>query len=121
MTDYYMNKQLTVDATSWAAKMGARLDTLRLEANLTQKQVAEPLGITEKTYRNIIKGNGKFVHVIAILQLLNRMDLVETMIPEVPYSPMELLKLNGKKRQRASGSPVEEKGGSYKKDEELDW
>lgn len=121
MTDYYINKQTAGSAELWAATLGERLDSLRLEANLTQKQVAESLGITEKTYRNIIKGKGKWVHVIAVLQLLKRKDLVEQMIPEVPYSPMELLKLQGKKRQRASGEHIKENHTTYHKDEELDW
>ena len=117
MTDY----GVTVTDETWAETLAQRLEQLRLETNITQKQVADELGVTEKTYRQIIKGKGKFVHIIGLMRLFGQEDQLNNMIPETPYSPMALLKMAGKKRQRASGSRVSESDQPYQDGEALDW
>ncbi len=85
-----------------AKEIGQRIEQLRLEANISQELIAEELGITTKTYRSLKDGKGKFETIIGVLRILNRLDLVDRFIPETPFSPMELMKLKGKQRQRAS-------------------
>jgi len=85
-----------------AKEIGQRIEQLRLETNITQESIADELGITTKTYRNAINGQSKFELIIGILRVLNHLDLVERFIPETPFSPIELIKLKGKQRQRAS-------------------
>lgn len=87
-----------------AQELGSRIEQMRLEANISQEQLAEEVGITRKTYRNLINGNGKFQSVIAVLRALKQLQLVDEFIPEKTYSPMALLKQQGKKRKRASAS-----------------
>ena len=87
-----------------AQELGARIEQMRLEANISQEQLAEEVGITRKTYRSLINGNGKFQSVIAVLRALKQLQLVDEFIPEKTYSPMALLKQQGKKRKRASTS-----------------
>lgn len=84
-----------------AAELGRRLEQLRLEANKPQKEIAEELGISEGTYRSAIKGKARLEVVIGILRVLGKLDNIDGFLPELPYSPMELLKREGKKRQRA--------------------
>ncbi len=103
-----------------AAEIGERIERLRLEQNLTQAEVAEAVGITAKTYRNLIAGGGKFETLIEVLRVLGQLELVGNFIPEVGFSPLELAKLKGKQRQRASRKRAAGERGEGTA-EELDW
>ncbi len=83
-------------------EIGERIEQMRLEQNLTQQQLADEIGLSRVSYRNLVNGSGKFENIIAVLRALGRLDLMENFIPETPFSPIEQLKLQGKKRQRAS-------------------
>ncbi len=96
MTDFYGMSDVAV-----AGVIGGRLEQMRLEANIPQKDVARELGISETTYRNAVKGKAKLEVVIGILRLLGKLDNIDSFLPETPFSPIELLRLKGKQRQRA--------------------
>lgn len=96
--DYY---SMTDQAIS--AEFGRRIEQIRLESNLSQEFIAKSVGISETTYRQAIKGKAKFEVVIGILRALNRLDNLEQFLPETPYSPIARMKMEGKKRKRASG------------------
>jgi len=102
-----------------AREIGGRIEQIRLEKNIPQKEISENVGITVKTYRNLIDGGGRFETVIAVLRALGHLDLVGSFVPEIAFSPLELVKLRGKKRQRASGARSD--SAISKNDEELDW
>lgn len=110
-----------------AAEIGQRIEQMRLECNLTQQAVAEEVGMTPKSYRQLIQGGGKFTNLIAVLRVLERLDLVENFVPESSFSPMAQLKLRGRQRQRARGQGTLERNsieaplapGTNKND--LDW
>lgn len=118
-----------------AAEIGARIEQLRLEKNLTQQQVADAVGLSRVSYGKLVRGQGKFTNVIAVLRALDQLALVEQFVPETGFSPMELLKLKGKQRQRArpSGTETSPAGGDHttsstgnhttgnQTKEELDW
>ena len=100
-----------------AAEVGQRIDRIRLEQNLSQQEVAEAVGITAKTYRLLAAGGGKFETMVAVLRVLGQLELLETFVPERTFSPLALVKLKGRERQRASrkgenstaeGDPAEE-------------
>lgn len=95
-TDYYAMSDSAI-----AALLGERLEQLRLEANIPQKQIAEALGIAEGTYRSAIKGKARFEVVIGILRVLERLEALDNFLPPTPYSPMALLQMEGRQRQRA--------------------
>lgn len=82
--------------------LGKRLEKRRLEANISQQTMAEQLGVTPKTYRSIIKGQGKLVNYIGILRILGELPLADQFVPESAFSPMALLELKDQPRQRAS-------------------
>lgn len=84
-----------------AKELGQRLEQMRLEANIPQKSIADELAISEGTYRHAINGKAKLEVIIGILRVLGKLDNVDNFLPELPFSPIELLKLDGKKRQRA--------------------
>lgn len=115
-----------------AAEIGRRIEQIRLEKNLTQQQVADEIGLTRVSYRNLVNGGGKFENIVALLRVLGRTDLLEHFVPDTPFSPMAQLKMRGRQRQRAGGkrgvareappSRDENSQGQNGQDEnELDW
>jgi transcriptional regulator with XRE-family HTH domain len=103
-----------------AREVGRRIDKIRLEQNLSQQEVAESVGITAKTYRMLVQGGGKFETMVAVLRVLGQLELVETFIPETTFSPLELVKLKGQERQRASRKK-EGPEADGDQTEEIDW
>jgi len=95
----------TLSDESLLKLLGERLARLRLARNLTQAQLAEQAGISVRTLQRLEQGEAAtqlsgFVRVCRVLGLIERFD---TLIPELPPSPMELLKLQGRQRRRATG------------------
>jgi transcriptional regulator with XRE-family HTH domain len=98
-----MQSQMTDEAT--LHELGKRLTGARLDHNLTQGELAEQAGVSKRTVERLELGQvgtqlSGFVRVCRALGLLERFD---ALIPEPVASPMAQLKLQGRKRQRASG------------------
>lgn len=87
-----------------ACTLGERLKRIRLNLDMTQEEVANKAWVNRRTVLNAEKGNVKLSDLIAILGALNMLNNLNVLIPEVPLSPIQLLKLKGKARKRASGS-----------------
>lgn len=87
-----------------AAALGARLEQLRLQANIPQQALAQELGISEGTYRSAIKGKVKLEVFVGLLRLLGANEGLHSLLPQQPYSPMALLNNAGKQRRRAHGN-----------------
>lgn len=94
----------TMTNASVAAELGDRLEALRLEQNMTQQTLAEEIGITAKSYRQLVAGGGKLENMVAALRALNALEQLDNFLPPKPPSPLEQLKLRGKQRQRARTS-----------------
>jgi transcriptional regulator with XRE-family HTH domain len=101
-----------------AIEIGNRIEQLRLEQNLTQQQLADEIGLSRVSYRNLVKGSAKFENIIAVLRVLNELNGLENLIQDTAYSPMQQLKLNGKKRKRASKTHKDE---VREPESDLDW
>jgi transcriptional regulator with XRE-family HTH domain len=84
-----------------AAELGRRLEQRRLEHNITQQTLAAEIGITPKSYRQLVAGSGKLENFIAAMRVLHALHHLNNFMPDIPYSPIEQLKLGGKQRQRA--------------------
>jgi transcriptional regulator with XRE-family HTH domain len=85
--------------------IGERLARLRLTKNLTQQQLAEQAGLGLRTVQRLELGAAAtqlsgFVRVCRVLGLMERF---ETLVPEEAASPMAQLKMQSRKRQRATG------------------
>jgi transcriptional regulator with XRE-family HTH domain len=87
-----------------AEVLGRRLNSLRLRKNLSQKEVAISSGLSLKAVQTAEKGESKLLTYIQILRVLNALDSLESFLPDIGISPLQLAKLKGKQRQRASGS-----------------
>ncbi|MEE9309716.1 MAG: helix-turn-helix domain-containing protein [Cocleimonas sp.] len=91
-----------------ALELGERIEQLRLEQNLTQQQLADEIGLSRVSYRNLVKGSGKLENFIAVLRVLDQLAPLENLIPETGFSPMQQLKYRGKQRKRASKTRKDE-------------
>jgi transcriptional regulator with XRE-family HTH domain len=85
-------------------ELGKRLARIRLERNLTQAQLATQAGISKRTVERLEAGTvgtqlSGFIRVCRVLDVIERFDLL---VPESVPSPVEQLKMAGRKRQRAS-------------------
>ena len=87
-------------------EIGRRLKSIRLRKNMTQKEVAVATGLSLNAVQTAEKGTSKMMTYVKILRVLNALDGLENFLPEVTISPLELAKLEGKKRKRASGQRI---------------
>lgn len=87
-------------------KIGIRLKTLRLQANVSQQHIADQNGMSRSSIVDMEKGkNFTIQSLIAYLRTINQLQMLNTFFEEIenPISPVELLKLQNKlKKQRAS-------------------
>ena len=84
-------------------EMGQRIKRARLNANLTQNDIAGRAGLSVTAVQSVEGGNAMLESVVSVLVALNMIDQINHFIPEQEISPLQLAKLKGKKRQRASG------------------
>lgn len=85
-------------------ELGGRLTQRRLELQLTQEMLAEQAGVAKRTVERIEAGaTAQMSTLIRLLRALGLLDRLDSLVPEGGPRPMDLLKLKGKERQRASG------------------
>lgn len=97
-----ISEQLTDDAV--LAELGARLARARLERNLTQQKLAQEAGVERKAVLRLEAGDPVMAtSLIRVLRALGLLGVLDRLVPEQGPSPIELLELHGKERQRASG------------------
>jgi len=85
-------------------EMGRRFRELRLRRNIKQKDLADRTQISLTRIKALEAGKGKLETMIAILRELDALDNLEAFLPDPGISPLQIVKMRGKKRQRASGS-----------------
>ncbi|RBW41687.1 XRE family transcriptional regulator [Psychromonas sp. B3M02] len=100
-----------------AAELGDRIRTARLNANLTQKAVAQKAGVSLKAVTNCEKGKSTLESMVAILIALEITEQLDAFIPKQEISPVQLIELKGKERKRAA-SPTKHKSA---KEETPEW
>lgn len=88
----------------WIERLSRRLARHRLNRNLTQDELARSAGISRRTLARLEAGEA--VQLESFLRVLTALDLedgLERLVPDVPDSPIQLVKRAGKRRQRATG------------------
>lgn len=88
--------------TAIAEELGDRLRQARLNADLTQAEVAARTGLSRQTVLNAEKGKVQLVNLVAILAAMNMVSQLDVFLPVQEISPLQLAKLRGQERQRAS-------------------
>ena len=94
----------TLSDKAIAKELGQRLKTLRLQRDITQQQLAEATTLSLNTIKTLEAGRGKLASLIAVLRELEALDQLEHFIPKPSVSPLQLIRLQGKVRERASGT-----------------
>jgi transcriptional regulator with XRE-family HTH domain len=90
--------------TAILAELGQRLRRLRLNRNITQSDLAKQTGISRRTLQKAEDGNDMtMVTLVGILRGLDNLSQLDQFLPEPPVSPVQLAKLKGQTRKRATG------------------
>jgi len=84
-------------------ELGARIQRRRLALNISQLELTRRAGVARKVIQNIEGGKSctmkGFIRTLRALGLIGDLDFF---LPETGPSPLQLAKLKGRKRQRAS-------------------
>lgn len=102
----------TLSDKSIEEEIGHRIKMLRLRKNITQKELADATTLSLNVIKSLETGRGKLSSVIAVLRELGALDQLDSFIPEPSISPMQLVRMQGKQRERASGERVKKSSAS---------
>ena len=84
-------------------EMGRRLRRKRLDKNLSQQKLAGVAGLNRTTIGEIERGTPfSVLTLVQILRALDALDELDSFLPDPGISPLQLAKLKGKERRRAS-------------------
>jgi transcriptional regulator with XRE-family HTH domain len=82
-------------------ELGQRAERRRIDAGLTQAQLAEEAGISKRTVERIEAGHSTdFVMLVRVLRVLKLLEAMDQLVPDLPQSPLALLKGRGRARKR---------------------
>jgi len=85
------------------SQLGAQLKQMRLNKNITQLQMSRIAGLSRSAISAMENdGNGSMISFVQLLRALEKLEILNTFITEAPISPIQIAKLHGKQRQRAS-------------------
>jgi transcriptional regulator with XRE-family HTH domain len=99
--------KITTELTDLAVllEIGGRLERRRIDAELTQAQLAEEAGISKRTVERIEAGHSTdFVMLLRVLRVLKLLEALDQLVPDLPQSPLTLLKGRGRARKRVGHS-----------------
>lgn len=98
-------------------KLGGYLKETRLQRNKTQQEVADAAGINRSTVIQMENGGGgTLISLIQVLRALEQLHLFSNFEVHRQLSPLQLAKLEQKKRQRAGS-----KSGSRDESPKSEW
>lgn len=102
-------------------ELASRLKRRRLNLNISQQELADRAGLNRTTIRDI--ENGKPFGVLTLIQILRALEALEgldTFLPDPGISPIQLARMKGRERRRASRKGGADKTGNST-DEESEW
>jgi len=103
-------KTMTDDAV--LEELGRRLERRRIDFGLTQAKLSQQAGVSKRTVERMEAGAAmQTQNLIRILRVLDLMQGLDQLIPETGPRPMDLLKLKGKERKRASSNSAVKQSG----------
>lgn len=107
-----MLKFKTMTDNALLEELGRRLERRRLYLQLTQAKLAEQAGVSKRTVERMESGAAaQTLSLIRILRVLDLLQGFDQLVPEIEPRPMDLLKLKGKERRRASSSSAADQPG----------
>lgn len=94
------------------AEIGDRTNRQRLNRNITQVDLARRAGVTRIVVQRLENGHGcNLESLIKILRSLDLIDQLDAFLPRPGISPVQLAKLKGNERLRASRPGRKRKAG----------
>lgn len=106
MSEYsYTNNWYTMSDNSILKELAIFIKQVRLKKNYKQSELAERAGVHRVTLSEFENG-GRSISLLTFIELLralNELELLEAFKTQTAISPLEMIKLETKKRQRASG------------------
>lgn len=86
-------------------EIGARIQRHRLNRNVTQEELADHAGVSRTLVQNLERGRGCTLRgLVRILRALELLPQLEVFLSDPGPSPLQLARLSGHTRRRASGS-----------------
>jgi transcriptional regulator with XRE-family HTH domain len=86
--------------------IGRFVKAKRMELNKTQEKLARAAGISRSTLSLLEKGETvTLATLIQVLRVLDQLPVLQAFAVQQTISPIQLAKLEQKKRKRASGNP----------------
>ncbi|MEZ9949958.1 hypothetical protein BCV02_01200 [Vibrio breoganii] len=92
--------QMSADALTKI--IGERLRRYRLNKNMSHAQLTEISGLNRQKIARAESGKATLETVVALMIGLEITDHLDAFLPPTPISPIQLAKLKGKERKRAS-------------------
>ena len=84
-------------------KIGHCLKQMRLNINISQEHLAESAGLNRITVSRLEAGRAAtLLTVVQVLRGLDKLDILDVFEEKTVLSPLQLLKMQKKERQRAS-------------------
>jgi putative transcriptional regulator len=94
-------------------ELGQRLARTRLERNLSQERLAADAGVSKRTVERLEAGESiKSNSLIRVLRALGQLEALDRMVPEPLPSPVERVRLQGRRRRRATNPRGDREGES---------
>jgi len=85
-------------------EIGTRIRRERLSQNLTQAFLAGQAGVSRRVILDLEKGKGCGLGAfVEILRALRKLDQLDAFLPDLGISLLQLAKVKGRERRRATG------------------
>ena len=92
-------------------EIGVRIRRERLNQNTTQERLARRAGVSRRVVQDLEAGKGCGLgSFIEILRALRKLDQLDVFLPDPGISPLQLAKLKGHERKRATGRHAKREG-----------
>jgi transcriptional regulator with XRE-family HTH domain len=112
-----MNIETLISDKAILEEIGRRLGRRRVELEFTQAELASEAGVSKRTVERVESGeSAQTSTLIRMMRVLELLESLDAAIPEAGPRPMDLLKLRGKERRRASSKKRRKQSG-----EEWSW
>ncbi len=86
-------------------ELGERLARTRLEQNISQEQLSVEAGVGKSTVERLEAGREvKLTSFVRVLRALGLLEALDRLVPEPLPSPIERVRLQGRRRKRAAKS-----------------
>ncbi len=95
MIDYFMTNEALLQY------VGKQMQQMRINARLSQQQLAERAGVSRSTVTQVENGKGmKMESIVAMLRVLNKLEILNNFETNALVSPLLIAKQEGKSPKR---------------------